>query len=455
MDFDALLLSRLQFALTISFHILFPTLTIGLAIYLAVIEGLWLKTKQQIYRQLYVFWSRIFALSFGMGVVSGVVLSYQFGTNFSRFSEVTGNVLGPLMTYEVMTAFFLEAGFLGIMLFGWNRVRPTVHYFATLMVAVGTVASAFWILAANSWMHTPAGAELRDGVFHVIDWSAVIFNPSFPYRFSHMILAGLITTAFFIAGVSAWYLYQRRHRVFAQRAFAIAIGAAALLTPIQILVGDLHGLNTKQHQPMKVAAMEGRWDTLAGAPLLLFAVPDQEAEQNRFELGIPKGASLILEHDPDGVVYGLKEVAPQDRPNVALVFYSFRVMIGIGLLMLALSWLGVWYLRRNRLAERRGYLRAMVCMVPAGFIATLAGWYVAEAGRQPWLVQGLLRTAEGVSSVPAGQVLGSLVAFGTLYAALFAAFVYYLVRTIARGPDAHAEGAPVKAPTRSALTASE
>ena len=390
-----------------------------------------------------------------MGVVSGVVLSYQFGTNFSGFSEMTGNVIGPLMTYEVLTAFFLEAGFLGIMLFGWKRVGPSLHYFATLMVAIGTVVSAFWILSANSWMHTPAGAELRDGVFYVTDWLTVIFNPSFPYRLTHMLLASLITAAFFVAGVSAWYLRKRQHRASAKRAFTLAIIAAAILTPTQILVGDLHGLNTKAHQPMKVAAMEGRWDTMAGAPLLLFALPNTKAEENHFEIGIPKAASLILEHDPEGIVYGLKEVPPADRPHVPIVFFSFRIMVGIGLMMLVLSWVGVWHLRRGNLSARPIYLRLMTLMIPAGFIATLAGWYVAEAGRQPWLVQGVLRTAEGASSLPAEQVLSTLITFFVLYAVLFFAYVFYMVRTIRRGPDSVPQGQEPKAPARPAFATTE
>ncbi len=435
MELSAVFLSRLQFAFTVSFHIIFPTLTIGLAIYLAFLEGMWLKTGRALYKQLCLFWGRIFALSFGMGVVSGIVLSYEFGTNFSRFSEAAGNVLGPLLTYEVMTAFFMEAGFLGVMLFGWNRVGPRLHYFATLMVALGTTVSAFWILSANSWMHTPAGTELRDGVFYVRDWFEVVFNPSFPYRLAHMLLASLITTTFFVAGICAWYVLKAREQEFAGRALKLALLTAALLTPLQVLVGDLHGLNAYEYQPMKVAAMEGRWETMAGAPLLLFALPDQEAEKNRFEIGIPKGASLILEHDPNGVIKGLKSVPPEDRPPMAPVFFSFRVMVGLGMLMLCLAWLGVWYTWRGSLLTRRWYLRVLLWMAPAGLVATLAGWYVAEIGRQPWLVNGLLRTVDGVSPLAPWQVLTTLLAFVLVYSVLFGAYLYYLLRIIRKGPQ--------------------
>lgn len=434
MDPAALLLSRVQFGFTISFHILFPALTIGLSIYIAFLEGMWLKTRNETYKKLCLFWSKIFALSFGMGVVSGIVLSYEVGTNFSRFADATGNVLGPLFTYEVMTAFFLEAGFLGIMLFGWNRVGARLHYTATLMVATGTTLSAFWILAANSWMQTPAGTELRDGVFHVVNWLDVIFNPSFPYRLGHMLLASLLTTTFFVAGVCAWYVLKGREAAFAARAFKLAILTAALLTPLQILVGDLHGLNVYKHQPMKVAAMEGHWETGTGVPLLLFAFPDEAAERNSYAFGIPKGTSLLLEHRLEGEVRGLKEVSPQDRPPVMPVFFSFRIMVGIGLLMLFIAWLGVLYILRAVYLQKRWYLRCVVAMAPAGFVATLAGWYVAEIGRQPWVVYGLMRTADAVSKVSAGQVLTSLTAFVAAYSTLFAAYMFYLLQIIRQGP---------------------
>ncbi|MGM0564417.1 MAG: cytochrome ubiquinol oxidase subunit I [Pseudomonadota bacterium] len=446
MDFDPILLSRLQFAFTISFHILFPTLTIGLASYLAVLEGLWLKTGRREYKHHYHFWAKIFALSFGMGVVSGIVLSYEFGTNFSRFSEAAGNVIGPLMTYEVLTAFFMEAGFLGVMLFGWQRVGPKLHFFATLMVALGTMASAFWILSANSWMHTPQGSELVDGVFYPVNWFEIVFNPSFPYRLAHMLLASMLTTAFFVAGVSAWYLLRGREQDFARRSLQMAVLTAALAAPVQIVVGDLHGLNVLEHQPMKVAAMEGRWETMEGAPLLLFALPDQAEQVNHFEVGIPKLASLILTHELDGEVKGLKEVAPENQPRMSIVFWSFRVMVGIGSWMLLLSWLGVWTLRGARLYHNRWLLQAFKFSVPAGFIATLSGWYVAEVGRQPWLVNGLYRTAEGASKLPAADVLWSLISFVVVYSAIFAAFLYYLLLVIRRGPEVHDDEEPVLRP---------
>lgn len=433
MDPTALLLSRVQFGFTISFHILFPALTIGLSVYIAFLEGMWLKTRNEAYKKLCLFWSKIFALSFGMGVVSGIVLSYEVGTNFSRFADATGNVLGPLFTYEVMTAFFLEAGFLGIMLFGWNRVGAGLHYTATLMVAAGTTISAFWILAANSWMQTPAGAELRDGVFYVENWMEVIFNPSFPYRLGHMLLASLLTTTFFVAGICAWYVLKERE-AFAGRAFKLAILTAALLAPLQILMGDLHGLNVYKHQPMKVAAIEGHWETGRGVPLLLFAFPDEAAERNRYAFGIPKGTSLLLEHTLEGEVRGLKDVSPEDRPPVVPVFFAFRIMVALGLLMLFIAWLGVLYIWRGVSLQKRWYLRSVMSMAPAGFIATLAGWYVAEIGRQPWVVYGLMRTADAVSPVSAGQVWASLTAFMVVYSALFAAYMFYLLRIIRQGP---------------------
>lgn len=436
MPLDALILSRLQFAFTVSYHILFPTLTIGLALFLVIFEGLWLRTGNPVYRRHCHFWSKIFALTFGMGVVSGIVLSYEFGTNFSRFSEATGNVIGPLMTYEVLAAFFLEAGFLGVMLFGWNRVKPGFHYAATILVFLGTLASAFWIISANSWMHTPAGASLVDGIFHPESWWEIVFNPSFPYRFTHMVLASLLTASFFVAGVSAWLLLGRECHDFARRSLTAGILTAAVLIPVQITVGDLHGLNTLKHQPMKVAAMEGVWETRANVPLLLFAWPDQEAGTNRLEVGIPGGASFILEHDADAVVQGLDQVPAADRPNVPVVFFSFRVMVGVGILMLAVSWWGVWLMLRRRLAVSPRFLRTAVVMAPAGFVATLAGWWVTEVGRQPWVVQGFLRTADAASPISAGQVAMSLIAFVVVYGVLFAAYLYYLFKLIRKGPEA-------------------
>ncbi|HZD26480.1 MAG TPA: cytochrome ubiquinol oxidase subunit I, partial [Alphaproteobacteria bacterium] len=431
---DAAVLARSQFAFTISFHILFPTLTIGLAAFLVLLEALWLKSGRDVYRRLYHFWSRIFALTFGMGVVTGVVMSYQFGANFGPFSRAAGNVLGPLLTYEVLSAFFLEAGFLGIMLFGWNRVGRGLHFTATVLVALGTAFSAFWILSANSWMQTPAGYALEGGVFRVTDWWAVVFNPSFPYRFVHMLLASYLTAAFVVAGVGAWHLLRDAGARWARRMLRVALTIAAVLAPLQILAGDQHGLNVEEYQPLKVAAMEGRWQTMRGAPLLLFAWPDQQAGRNRFEVGIPYGASLILKHDPDGLVRGLNEAAPQDRPRVAVVFWAFRIMVGIGFLLLFVAWAGAWLGRGGRLPDRR-FLRLVVLCSPLGFVATLSGWFVAEIGRQPWVVYGLMRTADAISPVPASSMASALVLFLAVYGVLFVAFLTYLFRVIARGPE--------------------
>ncbi len=447
MDIDPVLLSRLQFAFTIAFHILFPTLTIGLACFLALVEGLWLRTKDTRWRDLYRFWVKVFALAFGMGVVSGIPMSFQFGTNFSTFSTATGNVIGPLLGYEVLTAFFLEAGFLGIMLFGWKRVGPGLHFLATLMVAFGTTLSAFWILSANSWMQTPQGHVLAaDGVFHVADWWRVIFNPSFPYRLAHMVLATLLTTSFVVAAVSAWQVLRDRHGDTALKALKLALGAAAILAPLQLLAGDAHGLNTLEHQPTKVAAMEGNWHAGPNIPLLLFAIPDQAAETNHLEVGIPGGASLILRHDPAGVVPGLTDVPPEDRPPVAVVFYAFRIMVGLGVLMIGVAWLGV--LLRKRLP--RPYLWGLVAMGPSGFLATLAGWTVTEVGRQPFTVYGLMRTADSVSPQLEGpEVMTSLMLFAIVYNMVLAAFLYFAARAVRGGPapDDTAGPRPALAPT--------
>ena len=454
MELDAVFLSRIQFAFTVGFHILFPTLTIGLAAYLAYVEWRWLRTREEVYLAQYRFWVRIFALSFGMGVVSGIVLSYEFGTNFSRFSAATGDILGPLLSYEVLTAFFLEAGFLGIMLFGWNRVGPRLHFTATLMVAIGTSLSAFWILSANSWMQTPAGFEIVDGRFLPTDWWAIVFNPSFPYRLAHMLLASYLTTSLVVAGVCAWYLLKRRHLDFARRGMSVALWAATVLAPLQIFVGDLHGLNVQEHQPMKVAAIEGLWQTRKGAPLVMFAWPDSSAETNRFAVEIPKGASLILKHDPDGEVLGLNEAPPADRPNVPVVFFSFRVMVGLGFLFLFVAVWSLWLRWRGGFDDRRWFLRLCVGCIPLGFVATLAGWFVAEVGRQPWVVYGLMRTADAVSPIAAAQVMTSLILFVAVYGVLFAAYLYYLGRLVAKGPEPGA-AEPSHAVTQPAFMAGE
>ncbi len=438
---EALMLARIQFAFTVSFHILFPAFTIGLASWLVMLEALWLKTGKPAYMSLYKFWLKIFAVSFGMGVVSGIVMSFQFGSNWSRFSEATGNVLGPVIGYEVLTAFFLEATFLGIMLFGANRVGKRLHFFSTCMVAIGTLISAFWILSANSWMHTPAGFRVEDGIFYAEDWWAIIFNPSFPYRFMHMVLAAYLTTCFVIGAVSARYLLQGRFLRRARHMFFMSVVFGAIVVPVQILMGDLHGLNTKEYQPQKVAAMEAHWESESRAPLILFAIPDEENETNHFQLGIPGLGSLILEHDIDAPVTGLKAFPRDERPPVAPVFWAFRIMVGLGVLMLFAAGAGVIQLIRGRLYETRWLLRLYTWLWPSGFIAVLAGWFTTEIGRQPWVVWKLMRTADAVSAVPGASVATSLLLFFVVYGVVFGAGIYYLLTLIRSGPG-EVEGAP-------------
>jgi cytochrome d ubiquinol oxidase subunit I len=442
MDLDPVLLARLQFAFVVSFHILFPAFTIGLAAWIVVLEAAWLGGSER-HGELSRFWTKIFAVSFGMGVVSGIVMSFQFGTNWSRFSDAAGNVIGPLLSYEVLTAFFLEATFLGILLFGRDRVPRWLHFVSACAVAIGTLISAFWILSANSWMQTPAGHEVRDGTFYVVSWWDVVFNPSFPYRFTHMVVACFLTTAFVVAGVSAWHLLKQRTVPHASIGLSMALGLIAVLAPAQLVIGDLHGLNTLEHQPAKIAAMEGHWETQAGAPLILFALPDDAAETNRYELAIPKLGSLILTHDPEGVVQGLKEWAPADRPYVPIVFWSFRLMVGIGLLMIAIGLISLVLRRGGRLYETRWFLGTCVACLPIGFIALLAGWVTTEVGRQPWVVYGLMRTVDGASpAVTAGAVGASLLAFVIVYGLIFPAGIYYMIRLVRRGPELFAEGPP-------------
>jgi cytochrome d ubiquinol oxidase subunit I len=436
MDLDPVLLARLQFAFSISFHILFPAFTIGLAAWLVVLEAVWLKSGSVVHGSLSRFWTRIFAVSFGMGVVSGIVMSFQFGTNWSTLSDRAGNVLGPLLSYEVLTAFFLEASFLGILLFGRDRVPRWLHFVAACAVALGTLISAFWILSANSWMQTPAGYELRDGTFYVTSWWGVVFNPSFPYRLAHMVTAAFLTTALVVAGVSAWHLLRAQAVPHARIGLSMALGLLAVLAPAQLILGDLHGLNTLEHQPAKVAAMEGHWETQAGAPLLLFALPDQEAATNRYAVGIPKLGSLILTHEAEGTVRGLKEWPPEDRPYVPIVFWSFRLMVGLGLLMLALAVLSLWLRRGGRIYETPWFLKLCIAMSPAGFVAILAGWVTTEVGRQPWVVYGLLRTVDAATpAVTAGAVATSLAAFVIVYGIIFPAGTLYMFRLIQAGPD--------------------
>lgn len=434
-ELDVAILSRVQFAFTIAFHIIFPTLTVGLAIFLVAMEAAWLRTGNEVYFRLYRFWARIFALSFGMGVVSGIVLSYQIGTNFSRFAEVAGPVLGPLLSVEVLTAFFVEAGFIGIMLFGWRKVGPRLHFLATVMVALGTLNSSFWVIAANSWMHTPAGAVLVGGRFVVEDWWAVIFNPSMPYRLAHMMLASFLTTSFVLAGVSAWYLLRRQQLSLARVGLSVSLLAAAVLAPAQVVMGDLHGLEVKEYQPVKLAAMEGLWETTRGAPLLLFAIPDQEARENHYEVAIPNLGSLILAHDWNGEILGL-EAFPEDLwPNVPLVFWSFRLMVGIGLLFVAVAAYGLVQRWRGRLYRDAWLHRACIAVAPLGFVATIAGWVTAEVGRQPFTVHGLLTTMESISPISAVEVATSLAAFVVVYGALFAAYLFYLAKLVRRGAN--------------------
>jgi cytochrome bd ubiquinol oxidase subunit I len=440
---DALLLARLQFAFTISFHIVFPAFTIGLSAFIATLLVLWRRSGADHYHRLARFWTKIFAVSFAMGVVSGIPMSYQFGTNWSRFSEVTGNVIGPLIGYEVLTAFFLEATFLGIMLFGWRRVPPWLHVTSAVLVALGTALSGFWILAANSWMHTPQGHEIRDGIAYPLDWLAIIFNPSFPYRFAHMMSAAYLTTSVVVLAVGARYALGRAFDQEARTMLRMGTGMLALLAPLQLLLGDLHGLNTLEHQPAKIAAMEGHWEDRGPADFLLFAIPDAGAETNRYEIGIPKLGSFILTHDWDGRFPGLKDFAPEDRPPVASVFFAFRAMVGIGLWFIALGLTGAFLWWRGRLFAASRYLRAASFSWPLGFIAILAGWLVTESGRQPWIAHGILRTSEAVSPVSAAAVATSLAAFIVVYSVVFSIGIYYINRLIHRGP----QGAALEPPS--------
>jgi|TARA_B100000780_G_scaffold257182_1_gene206836 cytochrome d ubiquinol oxidase subunit I len=418
---DALLLSRLQFALNISFHILFPTITIALGWFLFYFKLRSNLSGHPVWMRIYRFWVRVFALTFALGVVSGVTMSFQFGTNWPGFMEKAGNIAGPLLGYEVLTAFFLEATFLGIMLFGMRRVPNWLHTLATFVVAAGTTLSAFWILSLNSWLHTPQGHEVIDGVIYAKDWSAIIFNPSFPYRFSHMLLASGLTASFLIAGLSAYRLLIGDNKIAPKLALKTATYTAAVLIPLQILAGDMHGLNTLEHQPQKVAAMEGVWETEQGAPLLLFAIPDEQERTNHAELAIPNLASFILTHELDGEIKGLNEFRGE-HPPVAPVFYSFRVMVGMGILMLFAAWAGSYYLfRRGELPDWLGKL--FIAMSFSGWVATLAGWYVTEVGRQPYLVSGVLRTADAVTGLPPQNIGLSFALYAVIYAVLMVAYI--------------------------------
>jgi len=434
---DPVLLARIQFAFTITFHIIFPAFTIGLASWLAVVEWRYLKTGNEIYQDVYRMWAKIFAVTFGMGVVSGVVMSYQFGTNWSVFSDRAGNVIGPLLGYEVLTAFFLEASFLGIMLFGWNRVSPKMHFVSTIIVAFGTLLSSFWILAANSWMQTPQGYRVgENGLLYPTDWLMVIFNPSFPYRFAHMVVAAYLTTAFVVGGIGAFYLRRGLHVKHARVMLGMAMIMAVFVAPMQPFIGDLHGLNTFEHQPAKVAAMEGLWESRRGAPLKLFGWPDQEGERTKYSIEIPKLSSLILTHELDGEVRGLKEWPKEERPPVAWVFWSFRIMVGIGILMAATGVIAALLFLRKKLFDTRWFQLWCMALTPAGFIAVISGWFVTEIGRQPYVVYGVMRTSETVSPVIGPNVAFSLLAFIVTYTFVFGAGSYYILRLIGQGPGA-------------------
>ena len=421
---DVFVLSRLQFAANISFHILFPSITIALGWFLFYFKLRFNISGHPVWMRIYRFWVKVFALSFALGVVSGITMSFQFGTNWPGYMETVGNIAGPLLGYEVLTAFFLEATFLGVMLFGIHRVPSWLHTLATLLVAVGTTLSAFWIIALNSWMQTPTGFEMRDGAAHALDWWAIIFNPSFPYRLTHVLLASALTASFLIAGISAYRIIRGDNKKAPRLALKTAIFVAALLMPLQIFVGDLHGLNTLEHQPQKVAAMEGIWDTQKGVPLLLFAIPDEKNRTNHFELAIPKITSIILTHDPDGEVQGLNDFIGE-HPPVAPVFYGFRIMVGVGMLMLIIAWFTSFKLVRNKHLSK-GLLYALVAMSFSGWIATLAGWYVTEIGRQPYLVSGLLKTSDAVTDIAPENVLFTFVLYLSVYVCLLVAYLHTL-----------------------------
>jgi len=435
MDLDPLLLSRLQFSWLIAWHILLPALTVGLASYIAFLEGLYFVTRQEIYFRISAMWTKIFAISFGMGVVSGVVMPFQFGTNWSRFADATANVLSPLFAYEALMAFFLEASFLGILLFGRKLVPRWAHFVAALMVAVGTLLSAFWILAANSWMQTPAGAVMEDGLFYPVSWIEIIFNPSFPYRFAHTVVAFYVTTGFVVVGVAAHFLLRRRFVEEARAMLSATLWLLTILVPVQILIGDMHGLNTLEHQPAKLAAIEANWETRTRAPLTLFAWPNEEAEINHLAIEVPLLGSLILAHDVDGVVPGLKDFPRDERPPVAIPFFAFRIMFGIGLLFLLMVAVGLWLRVRRRLYDSSYFLKACIVTAPLGFVAVLAGWTMAETGRQPWTVYGLLRTAESVTPSLTGlDVLLSLIGYMAAYLVIFPAGIFFMARVLRHGP---------------------
>ncbi|NWB89288.1 cytochrome ubiquinol oxidase subunit I [Pseudomonas gingeri] len=444
----ALDLARIQFAFTVSFHIIFPAITIGLASFLAVLEGLWLRSNNAVYKDLYHFWSKIFAVNFGMGVVSGLVMAYEFGTNWSRFSDFAGSITGPLLTYEVLTAFFLEAGFLGVMLFGWNRVGRGLHFFATVMVALGTLISTFWILASNSWMQTPQGFSIVDGRIMPMDWLAIVFNPSFPFRLAHMAIAAFVATAFFVGSSAAWHLLRKNDTPHIRKMLSMALWMALIVSPIQAVVGDAHGLNTLEHQPAKIAAMEGHWENVGNepTPLVLFGIPDMAAEKTRYAIEIPYLGSLILTHSLDKQIPALKSFPKEDRPNATIIFFSFRVMAGLGMLMILTGVLGLALRRNGALYRNRLFLRLVLFMGPTGLIAMLAGWITTEVGRQPWVVYGLLRTADAASNHTVTQLSISLALFVLIYFSVFAVGIGYMMKLVRKGPQPHHDHPPQGGP---------
>lgn len=445
---DAIFLSRIQFAVTTMFHILFPALTIGLSVFLVVLEFLWLYTKDEIYYHMDRFWGKIFAINFGVGVVSGIVLEFEFGTNFSRFSQLVSNVFSPLLAFEVMTAFFLEAGFLGIMLFGWEKVNRRVHFLATCLVALGTILSAFWILAANSWMQTPAGYKVVDGKFMVTDFSSAIFNPSTLTRTGHMAVASFETAAFVVAGISAYFLLKGRQLPLFRRSLGIALAMAALFSPLQIYLGDLSGRQVFHHQPAKLAAIEAHWKTNVerDAPFAVIALPDMKGERNLYEVAIPNLLSLLVTHSLTGRVQGLKEFPTEDRPNAFILFWSFRLMVAIGFILFFLMVWAAFLWRKERLYVHRPFLWTLVIVHPLGFLATELGWITNEIGRQPWVVYNLIRTAEGISPIPVGNVIWSLSLFLIILPVIGAIYFFYVLKTLQRGPDLSTPIPPVQRP---------
>lgn len=432
---DPVFLSRIQFAWVITYHIIFPAFTIGLASWIVFLEFQWLRTRSEKTRDLLFFWLHIFAISFGVGVVTGIVMSFQFGTNWALFTTKTGNIIGPLLNYEVLTAFFIEATFLGVMIFGWNRVSERVHFACSLMVALGTLVSTFWIMSANSWMQTPVGYIIKDGIFYPADWFEIIFNPSFINRLLHMVAAAFLTTAFMIGGISASYILRGKFIEKANWCLKCAIIFVAIVAPLQVLIGDLTGQDVRKYQPAKLAAIEAHWhQTDNGMPLVLFGIPNEATESNDYAINVPRLGSLILTHSWNGTIEPITSFAPENRPPIAITFFSFRIMVGLGILMLILAWWGAWKIWRKQSIQSKLFLRAWQCMIPAGFIALVAGWWVAEIGRQPWTVYNLLRTADSASSLPVGSVVASLAIYIILYLVLFIFVIVYLLKIIRKGP---------------------